>query len=154
MKRYPFLFVINMLAALFFSLSAQATSPCVPQTPEQFAEVKEISDLIVHVRITDYKTVNNSPHDDDGWTTAAVVHVFKGVAPESVKISGWVSFYPPLYVYNKGSEAVLLLKREGAKWRLTDMNWKSCVPSVIGLPVDMDAAQKEQFIRTRLGALD
>lgn len=146
------------LAFVFcFSLAApaQATSPCVQQTPEQFAAVKAASDLIVHVRITDYKAADGSPHRDDSWTKADVLQVYKGEeAIASITITGWASYYQPLYTHDKGSEAILLLKEDAGKWRLTDMNWKSCVPAVIGLPADMDAAQKEAFIRERLGEVD
>jgi len=144
---------LAFLFCMTFAASAQATSPCMPQTPEQFAEVKAASDLIAHVRITNYKAAGGSPHRDDSWTKADVLHVYKGAPAEAVKIAGWASYYQPLYTYDKGSEAVLLLKKDGDKWRLTDMNWKSCVPAVIGLPADMDAAQKEEFIRERLGEI-
>lgn len=147
----------NLFPAIFlciaFAAPAQATSPCIPQTPEQFAAVKAESDLIAYVRITDYKAADNSPHNDNSWTKADVLRVYKGAEIEAVKISGWASYYQPLYIHDKGSEAVLLLKKDGEKWRLTDMNWKSCVPSVIGLPPDMDAAQKEAFIQKRLGEI-
>ncbi|MDP2205020.1 MAG: hypothetical protein Q8K65_01805 [Alphaproteobacteria bacterium] len=148
----------HLLFAFFFCIflaaPAQATSPCVQQTPEQFADVKAASDLIAHVRLSNYKAADGNPHRDDSWTKADVLHVYKGAPAEAVKITGWASYYQPLYTYDKGSEAVLLLKKDGDKWRLTDMNWKSCVPSVIGLPADMDAAQKEEFIAERLGDLD
>ncbi|MFN7114457.1 MAG: hypothetical protein ACK4PK_08895 [Alphaproteobacteria bacterium] len=149
MKHLLFVFFF----CIFLTAPAQATSPCVQQTPEQFADVKAASDLIAHVRITHYKAAAINPHRDDSWTKADVLHVYKGAPAETVKITGWASYHQPLYTYDKGSEAVLLLKKDGNKWRLTDMNWKSCVPSVIGLPADMDVEQREEFIRERLGEI-
>jgi hypothetical protein len=148
----------HLLLAFVFCLSlaapAQATSPCVPQQPEQFAIVKAASDLIAHVRITDYKAADGSAHHKDSWTKADVLQVYKGEAITGITITGWAGYYPPLYHYDKGSEAVLLLQKDGDKWRLTDMNWKFCVPAVIGLPVDMEDAQKEAFIAKRLGNIE
>lgn len=151
--------VFARLAVLtFFSLSAApayATEACMPQTPEQFAVLKAEAELIVHVAITDYHEAAGNPHHADSWTQAEVLHTYKGDAGAArIKISGWTSYSQPLYVQERGSEAVLLLIRAGDAWRLADMSWKSCVPAVIGIPPAMDAAQKDAFIQSRLGAVE
>ena len=154
MKRLFCAVLVLMLCVL---PPVQATSPCVPQTAEEFAETKDASDLIVHVRITDYFAAWQKPDHPKSSTRADVLKVYKGdPAIDKVIVMGWVSYYLPLYTYEKGSEAVLLLKKhEGHnRWILTDMSWKSCVPAVIGIPADMTAAQKEAFIRERLGGID
>jgi len=142
-------------AFLFMSAGAQATSPCIPQTPEQFAELKASAELIVRVSIVDYHAEAENPHHENSWTQADVLHTYKGDAGATrIKISGWTSYAEPLYVQDRGSEAVLLLMRAGDAWRLADMSWKSCVPAVIGIPPAMDAARKDAFIQSQLGVIE
>lgn len=127
---------MKMMTAIFGVLllllpaAAQATPPCMPQTPEEFAATKAASDLIVHGIITGY----GSADSPSGWTDIKTVQSYKGDAPESLRISGWTSYFMPLYNYDKGTELLLLLKKDGGTYTLTDMSWKKCVPAVIYLP--------------------
>ena len=126
MKIFPALVLILLL----FPAPAQATPACMPQTPEQFAATKAASDLIVHGTITDYGTEGIT----GGWTDITVVESYKGDAPEKLRIDGWASYEMPFYNYEKGMEVLLLLKKDGASYIMTDLTWKKCVPSVIYLP--------------------
>ena len=121
-----------LLIALLLLLptAAQATPACMAQTPEQFAATKAASDLIVHGIIEDYGT-KSVP---GGWTDITVMESYKGDAPEKLRIHGWASYEMPLYNYEKGMEVLLLLKKDGDKYVMTDLTWKQCVPSVIYLP--------------------
>ena len=123
----------GLLIALFLLLptAAQATSACMAQTPEQFAATKAASDLIVHAIIEDYGT-KGIP---GGWTDITVVKSYQGDAPsEKLRIHGWSSYEMPLYNYEQGMELLLLLKKDGDKYVMTDLTWKQCVPSAIYLP--------------------
>lgn len=115
---------------MFLPSAAQATSPCRQQTAEEFAATKAASDLIVHGIITDY----GSEDSPAGWTDIKTVKSYKGEAPEKLRISGWTSYFMPLYTYEKGMEVLLLLKKDGKNYVMTDLSWKNCVPSVIYLP--------------------
>ena len=122
---------VFLLVLMLSPFTAGATSPCVPQTAQEFKSLKEASDLIVEVKIIDYQ---NTP-GTQAWTEAAVMKVYKGdVAGAAIHIHGWASYDMPLYTYDKGSEVVLLLKKTDTGYELADMTWKSCVPAVIGLP--------------------
>ncbi|TNE32983.1 MAG: hypothetical protein EP349_00440 [Alphaproteobacteria bacterium] len=124
--------VAGLLIALLLLLptTAGATSACMEQTPEQFAATKAASDMIVHGIIEDYGT-RGVP---GGWTEITVIKSYKGDAPEKLRIHGWASYEMPLYNYEKGMELLLLLKKDGDKYVMTDLTWKQCVPSVIYLP--------------------
>ena len=144
--------ILVFLLVLMFPFAAGATSPCVPQTATEFKELKETADLIVAVKIINYHT-----HATQAWTDAKVVEVYKGAASDkNIRIHGWASYYMPLYTYDKGAEAVLLLKKAEVGYELADMTWKSCVPAVIGLPSEFPikwmgkAYTREEFIHARL----
>ena len=125
-------FFIALLLSLFVLLpsAAQATPPCMMQTPEEFSVTKAASDLIVHGIITDYGSEDNPA----GWTDIKTVKSYQGDAPEKLRIHGWTSYFMPLYTYEKGMEVLLLLKKEDGRYVLTDLSWKKCIPSVIYLP--------------------
>lgn len=148
--------IFVFLWALMFPFAAAATSPCVPQTPEQFQAVKNDSDLIAHVRVQNYYREKNPNSPENGLTFVKVLQTYKGQADSDVMTVRWASYYPPLYTYDVGNEMVLLIKKEEGKWYLTDSSWKSCVPSVIGLPKEFPIQWKgktysrEEFIQARL----
>lgn len=135
---------------LVLAAPAQATSPCMPLSSEQFSALKDASDVIVRVRVTDYAVDRNNPHSVKSMTRADVLNVYKGDVGSAVVITGWASYFEPLYTYDKKSEVVLLLKKDGDLLRLLDSSWSSCVPSVIGIPHGLDDTDKEAFIRARL----
>jgi len=146
-----------MLLFLMVPSAAVATSPCVPQTPAEFEATKEGADLIAHVKIIDYHANLGSPHAPQSWTDVEVLNVYKGeTAQKKLRLYGWASHYMPLYTYDKGSEAVLLLKKTEAGYQLADLSWKKCVPAVIGLPTTFPIEWKgrtytrEEFIQERL----
>ncbi|MBL1147929.1 MAG: hypothetical protein D8M28_09565 [Proteobacteria bacterium] len=144
--------IAGLLIALFLLLptAARATPACMSQTPEQFAETKAASDLIVHGIITDYST------DDipGGWTDITVVKSYKGDAPEKLRIHGWASYEMPLYNYEKGMEVLLLLKKDGDQYVMTDITWKKCVPSVIYLPPEELLRKSDGTGLTRAAYID
>lgn len=143
-------FFLILFSVILFAAPVQATSPCVPLTAEQFSALKSASDVIAHVRITDYAVDQSNPHSLKSWTRADVLRVYKGELGDTVVIAGWASYFQPLYTYDKNSEAVLLLKTDGNVQRLVDSSWSSCVPSVIGIPDHLNAEDKDVFIRARL----
>jgi len=125
--------MISLLCALFVLIPAvaQATPACTSQTPEQSAATRAASDLIVHGMIADYGT-DGIP---GGWTDITVVKSYQGESPsEKMRVHGWTSYEMPLYNYEKGMEVLLLLKKDGDHYVMTDLSWKKCVPSVIYLP--------------------
>lgn len=145
--------IFVFLLVVMFPFTAAATSPCVPQTAEEFKALKEVSDLIATVKILDYQAAEGT----EAWTKAQVIKVYKGeAAAEQLHIHGWASYEMPLYTYDKGAEVVLLLKKTDAGYELSDITWKSCVPSVIGLPAAFPiqwmgkAYTREEFIDARL----
>jgi hypothetical protein len=150
-------FLCVMAAVLLWAMPASATSPCMMQTPEEFQVVKDQSDLIVHVKILDYKTSASQILRSPSWTKAQVLHVYKGdFDKKEIHITGWASYEQPLYTQDVGSEAVLLLKQTDAGFEMTDLSWKACVPSLIGLPATFPMEWKgktyarEEFIEARL----
>lgn len=136
-----------LLVALLLLLpqTAYATSPCMPQTPEEFSATKAASDIILHGIITDYSN-GDSP---SGWTDIKTVKIYKGDAPENFRIRGWTSYFMPLYNYEKGMELLLLLKKEDGDYVLTDISWKKCVPSVIYLPPEAQLKKSDGTGLTR-----
>lgn len=150
-----FFYILLML--LLSPAAAFATSPCMPQTPAEFTAMKEAADLIVHVKITDYHAHNDNPHTEKSWTDVEVLKVYKGEeTKKALRLHGWASYYMPLYVHDKGSEAVLILKKADEGYHLADLSWKKCVPAVIGLPATFPMEWKgktytrEEFIEARL----
>lgn len=151
-------FLCMMAAVLFLVTPASATSPCMMQTPEEFQVVKDQSDLIVHVKILDYRTSASQILRGPSWTKAQVLHVYKGdFDKKEIRITGWSSYEEPLYTQDVGSEAVLLLKKTDAGFEMTDLSWKACVPSVIGLPEmpeffwNGEKVSRGEYIQARLG---
>ena len=150
------LFIVLVLCLFVNVQSAAATSPCVSQTPEQFQAVKDDSDLIVHGQIVGAYRYKQPTTQENGITWLRILHTYKGEAADDVIKVRWVSYYPPLYTYDKDSEVVLLLKQRDGGWYLTDDSWKKCVPSVIGLPATFPiqwngkAYTREEFIEARL----
>lgn len=151
---------VFICALVFFLLSpamAFATSPCIPQTPAEFTVMKEAADLIVHVKITDYQVHNDNLHAERSWTDVEVLKVYKGeTAEKALRLHGWASYYMPLYVHDKGAEAVLMLKKTDSGYELADLSWKKCVPAVIGLPAEFPVKwngktyTRDAFIDARL----
>ncbi len=144
---YIFLMLILSPAVTF------ATPPCVSLTPDQFQEVKDDSDLIIHAQVSASFTGKT---DEQGITWVRILNTYKGKADSDVIKVQWISDNPPLYSYKKDSEVVLLLKQKEGRWYLTDDSWKACVPSLIGLPATFPMEWKsktytrEEFIEARL----
>ena len=153
--------IVSFIAlALCLMLSIQpaaATSPCIPQTPAEFQEMKAAADLIVHGKIIDYHAHNDNPHASESWTDVEVLKIYQGEEPKvTLRLHGWASYFMPLYVQEKGSEAVFMLKKSDDGYHLADLSWKKCVPAVIGLPATFPIQwngktyTREEFIEARL----
>ena len=148
-----------VLIYMLFPAAAFATSPCVPQTPAEFQEMKAGADLIVHAKIVDYHAHNDNPHAPESWTDVEVLNVYQGEETDkSFRLHGWTSYFMPLYVQDKGSEAVFMLKKSDDGYHLADLSWKKCVPAVIGLPATFPIQwngknyTREEFIDARLNS--
>ena len=156
-RRSVFMHLFVAGFVFFWPVSAFATKSCQHLTSEAFQEVKNTSDLIAHVRIMDYSATKN---DENNWTKAAVLQVFKGsVDKNEIHITGWLSYNPPLYGQDVGAEAVLLLKKTNKGFEMTDTTWAACVPSLIPLPDSKHVwwegreLTRAEYIKERLGRI-
>lgn len=148
------------LIFVFSPAGAFATSPCIPQTPAEFQEMKAAADLVVHAKIIDYHAHNDNPHATESWTDVEVLQVYQGEETETtLRLHGWASYFMPLYVHDKGSEAIFMLKKSDDGYHLADLSWKKCVPAVIGLPETFPIKwngktyTREEFIEARLAGV-
>jgi hypothetical protein len=116
---------------LIAATSLSATEPCIEMEEERFrSEVIKPSSLIVFGKIAAYSTANETAAER--WTRVTIQKTLlsRGGPPAAtITIKGWQAFDLPLFGHEKGSYVVLFLTGND-EYRLTNDEWKSCVPSI------------------------
>ena len=132
--------IISVLLILSPSYS-NATSPCVSLSKSEFIDgVLKPSDLVVFAEISDYSSSLEHKLNRE-WTDIKIIETIatKNLEDKVSKltIKDWQAVFYPLYDYPKGTQVILLLKKEGTKYIFTNNNWRQCTPSTINVKGDM-----------------
>ncbi len=129
--------LLLILAFVFTISSAQATEPCIALSEQDFvSQVLTKSDVIAYSEIKDF---DNNGTDITVKTSFFARKNLNVTSDSSLRINGWkAGDNEPFFVYQKGDALVLFLKKEGDTFRLTNDEWKSCIPSVWHTATDSD----------------